>query len=48
MPERIICDTSCLILFDKLNELELLGQCYSTVNTTPEIAEEFGKAFSLD
>lgn len=44
MPELIICDTSCLILFDKIERLELLRNCYSTIYVTPEIADEFGKA----
>ena len=44
MPELVICDTSCLILFDKINKLELLKHCYSSIYVTPEIAEEFGKA----
>jgi len=44
MPELIICDTSCLILFDKINKLDLLRRCYSNIYITPEIAEEFGKA----
>ncbi|PIQ19910.1 MAG: DUF3368 domain-containing protein [Cytophagales bacterium CG18_big_fil_WC_8_21_14_2_50_42_9] len=43
MPELIICDTSCLILFDKIERLELLRNCYSSIYVTPEIAEEFGK-----
>jgi len=43
MPDLIICDTSCLILFDKINKLELLQHCYSCIYVTPEIAEEFGK-----
>ena len=44
MPELIICDTSCLILFDKIERLELLRNCYSTIYVTPEIADKFGKA----
>ncbi len=44
MPELIICDTSCLILFDKINKLKLLQHCYSSIYVTPEIAQEFGKA----
>jgi len=47
MPELIICDTSCLILFDKISKLELLRQCYSNIYVTPEIAEEFGKALPV-
>ncbi|KAA5542502.1 DUF3368 domain-containing protein [Adhaeribacter rhizoryzae] len=43
MPELIICDTSCLILLDKLNKLDLLKLCYSNIYITTEIAEGFGK-----
>jgi len=46
MPELIICDTSCLILLDKLNKLDLLKLCYSNIYITTEIAEEFGKTLS--
>ena len=44
MPELIICDTSCLILFDKIDQLELLLECYGTIYVTPKVADEFGKA----
>ena len=44
MPDLIICDTSCLILFDKIGKLELLRQCYDTIYVTPIIAAEFGNA----
>lgn len=47
MPDLIICDTSCLILFDKIGQLELLRQCYSHIYATPEIAVEFGKALPV-
>ena len=43
MPELIICDTSCLILFDKINRIDLLRHCYKNVYVTPEIVAEFGK-----
>lgn len=43
MPDLIICDTSCLILFDKINRLDLLKLCYNTIFVTPEIASEYGK-----
>lgn len=39
----IITDTSCLILLDKINELELLGKMFEKVITTQTIALEFGK-----
>lgn len=44
MPELIICDTSCFILFDKINRLDLLKNCYAGIYVTPEISEEFGKS----
>jgi Predicted nucleic acid-binding protein, contains PIN domain len=31
-----------LILFDKIQELELLHKVYDTIITTPQIATEFG------
>ena len=43
MPDIIISDTSCLILFDKIGELELLNKVYGNIITTPEIAAEFGE-----
>ncbi|GGK65354.1 DUF3368 domain-containing protein [Rufibacter glacialis] len=44
MPDLVICDTSCLILFSKIKRLALLRDCYSSIYVTPEIAEEFGEA----
>lgn len=44
MPDIIISDTSCLILFDKIGELELLNKVYGNIITTPEIAAEFGES----
>jgi len=38
----VISDTSCLIILEKLNALELLRQLYPIVLTTPEIQREFG------
>lgn len=42
MPDLIICDTSCLILFDKIKQLPLLKSLYDRICVTPEIAHEFG------
>jgi predicted nucleic acid-binding protein len=42
MHNIIISDTSSLILFDKIGELELLKMVYDTIVTTPEIASEYG------
>nr|WKN39433.1 DUF3368 domain-containing protein [Tunicatimonas sp. TK19036] len=45
MPENnvIISDTSCLILLDKIGQLELLKGVYQRIIITPEILNEFGK-----
>lgn len=37
----VIADTSCFILLDKINELDLLHKVFGSVTTTKEIAEEF-------
>lgn len=42
MPDIIISDTSCLVLLDKIGQLELLKSCYSAVYITPEIQSEYG------
>jgi len=47
MPDIIISDTSSLILFDKIGELELLNKVYDTIVTTPEIAGEFGDSLPV-
>ena len=39
----VIADTTCFILLDKINEIELLRQLFNEVITTREIAQEFGK-----
>jgi predicted nucleic acid-binding protein len=44
MPKTIISDTSCLILLDKIGELEILNKLFGTIITTSEVAEEFGQA----
>lgn len=41
MPNVVILDSSCLILFHKLNHREILFKVYQNVVTTPEIASEF-------
>jgi predicted nucleic acid-binding protein len=43
MPKTVISDTSILILFSKINHLDLLKNVYTELITTPEIAEEFGE-----
>jgi predicted nucleic acid-binding protein len=41
MPKIVISDTSCLILFSRIGELDLLRNVYGSIITTPEIAQEF-------
>lgn len=44
MRSTVISDTSILILFNKIDEFDLLKKVYGELVTTPEIAEEFGEA----
>jgi len=39
----VIADTSCFILLDKIDELELLKRLFEEIATTEEIVQEFGK-----
>jgi predicted nucleic acid-binding protein len=41
MHKTIISDTSCLILLDKIGELEILNKLFGIITTTAEVAEEF-------
>jgi predicted nucleic acid-binding protein len=41
MPSIVISDTSCLILFYKIGQLDLLPKVYDHIITTPEVAKEF-------
>jgi predicted nucleic acid-binding protein len=43
MHKVIISDTSTLILFHKINELDLLRRVYAELITTSEVAQEFGE-----
>ncbi len=43
MPKVVISDTSTLILFHKIEHLDLLEKVYEKLITTPEIVEEFGE-----
>ena len=38
----VITDASCFIILHKIDALDLLHQLFSTILTTPEIAEEYG------
>ena len=42
MHRVVISDTSTHILFQKIQELDLLNKLYGELITTPEIAEEYG------
>src|SRR4051794_40197530 len=42
MPNAIPSDTSCLILLEKLGELEELHELFGAIITTPEVSAEFG------
>ena len=41
MHKIVISDTSCLILFHKIGEFDLLLEVYDNIITTPEVVEEF-------
>jgi len=43
MPSIVISDTSCLIIFNKIGQLEILQKLYNNVITTPEVAKEFSE-----
>lgn len=43
MQKVIISDTSCLILLDKIGELDLLQKLFGQITVTKEIADEFNK-----
>ena len=45
MPKVVISDTSTLILFHKINNIDLLAKVYGELITTPEIAKEYGETF---
>ena len=42
MRKIVISDTSTLILFQKIEQFDLLKKVYGELITTPEIAEEYG------
>lgn len=43
MPKIIVSDTSCLILLDKIKQLDLLHILFNKVTITQIVSEEFGK-----
>ena len=44
MYNLVIADTSCLIVLEKINRLELLHNIFDKITITFEVKEEFGKA----
>lgn len=42
MQKIIISDANCLILLEKIDELELLHKLFGKITTTPEVANEYG------
>ncbi len=43
MYKYIISDTSCLILFDNIGELDILRKIYGKITATPEVIQEYGR-----
>jgi predicted nucleic acid-binding protein len=43
MLRTIISDTSCFIVLEKINELDLLYKIYGQIITTNEVASEYGQ-----
>ncbi len=43
MYKYIISDTSCLILFDNIGELDILRKIYEKITATPEVIQEYGR-----
>lgn len=43
MPNVIVSDTSCLILFYKIGELELLKKLFGKIHITDTVSKEFNK-----
>lgn len=41
MHSVVITDTSCLILFQKIGEIEILKKVYDNIITTSDVAKEF-------
>jgi predicted nucleic acid-binding protein len=42
MRRNIISDTSCIILFDKIGEIDILRKLFGTIIITTTVAQEFG------
>jgi predicted nucleic acid-binding protein len=44
MPAIVVADTSCLILLQKIGQLQLLSRLYENVRVTPDVVREFGSS----
>ena len=44
MPDIVLADTSCLIVLDKIGELNLLNTLYKEIYICKEVFEEFGNS----
>ncbi len=44
MQKTIVADTSCLILLEKIGELELLHKVFGEIIVTQDVADEYGNA----
>ncbi len=42
MQKTIVSDTSCLIIFEKIGELDLLEKVFGRILITQEVADEYG------
>ncbi len=42
MQKTIVSDTSCLIIFEKIGELDLLEKLFGKILITQEVADEYG------
>ncbi|MGI8545609.1 MAG: DUF3368 domain-containing protein [Aridibacter sp.] len=45
MQKTIVSDTSCLIIFEKIGELDLLNKVFGQILITQDVADEYGLAF---
>ena len=43
MPQTIISDTSCLVLFEKIERWDILQGTFSSITITEEVAAEYGE-----
>lgn len=44
MSEIVIADTSCLIVLEKINRMDLLRALFTEITVTPEVQSEYGNA----